>query len=89
MNTELRLNHTRAGSNKHGKSAKDNSFTDLVKILTCQKQHQEALFKASKQHATGTYHSKQRHGMNLHKSYNKSPLLIMSQKGTENKMAPM
>ena len=33
MNTELQLNHTRAGSNKHGKSAKDISFTDLVKIL--------------------------------------------------------
>ena len=37
QNTELRLNHTRIGSNKHGKSAKDISFTDLVKILTCQK----------------------------------------------------
>ena len=37
MNIELRLNHTRACSNKHGKSAKDISFTDLVKILTCQK----------------------------------------------------
>ena len=35
MNTELWLNHTIAGSNKHGKSAKDNSITDLVKILTC------------------------------------------------------
>ena len=35
MNTELRLNHTRAGSNKHGKSAKDISFIDLVKKLTC------------------------------------------------------
>ena len=36
MNIELWLNHTRAGSNKHGKSAKDISFTDLVKILTCE-----------------------------------------------------
>ena len=60
MNTELRLNHTRAGSNKHGKSAKDVSFTDLEKLLTCQKQHQEAMFIASKHHATGTYHSKTR-----------------------------
>ena len=33
MNIELRLDHTTAGSNKHGKSAKDISFTDLVKIL--------------------------------------------------------
>ena len=33
MNTELRLDLTITGSNKHGKSAKDISFTDLVKIL--------------------------------------------------------
>ena len=33
MNTELRLDHTTTGSNKHGKSAKDNRFTDLVKLL--------------------------------------------------------
>ena len=33
MNTELRLDHTITGSNKHGKSAKDISFPDLVKIL--------------------------------------------------------
>ena len=89
MNTELRLNNTRAGSKKHGKSAKDISFTDLVKILTCQKQHQEGLIRASKQHATGIYHSKQRHGMILLKAWNKSPLLNMSQKGTKYMMAPM
>ena len=28
MNTELRLDHTITGSNKHGKSAKDISLTD-------------------------------------------------------------
>ena len=33
MNTELRLEHNITGSNKHGKNAKDISFTDLVKIL--------------------------------------------------------
>ena len=33
MNSEIWLNHKRTGSNKHGKSAKDISFTDLVKIL--------------------------------------------------------
>ena len=32
MNTELRLDHTTAGSNKDGKSAKDNRFTDLAEI---------------------------------------------------------
>ena len=30
MSTELRLDHTITGSNKHGKSAKDIRFTDLV-----------------------------------------------------------
>ena len=33
MNTEPRLDHTTEGSNKHGKSAKDNRFADLVKLL--------------------------------------------------------
>ena len=33
MNTELRLVHNTAGSNKHGKSAKDIRFTDLEKLL--------------------------------------------------------
>ena len=33
MNTELRLDHNITGSNKHGKSAKDIRFPDLVKLL--------------------------------------------------------
>ena len=33
MNTELRLDHTTAGSNKHGKSPEDIRLTDLVKLL--------------------------------------------------------
>ena len=33
MNTEIRLDHITAGSNKHGKSVKDIRFTDLVKLL--------------------------------------------------------
>ena len=33
MNSELRLVHPIIGSNKHGKSAKDISFTDLEKLL--------------------------------------------------------
>ena len=33
MNTELRLVHNISSSNKHGISAKDNRFTDLVKLL--------------------------------------------------------
>ena len=33
MNTELRLDHNITDSNKHGKSARDNRFTDFVKLL--------------------------------------------------------
>ena len=33
MNTEIWLVHKITGSNKHGKSAKDIRFTDLVKLL--------------------------------------------------------
>src|SRR3954466_8186144 len=47
------------------------------------------LFRAMKQHATGTGRSKIRHGMNLLKALNKSPLLTISQKGSENKIPPM
>ena len=47
------------------------------------------MFRAIKKHATGTDHSKKRHGMNLLKAYNKSPLLAISQKGSEDMMAPM
>ena len=45
-------------------------------------------FGARLQHVTGTYHGKQRHGMNLLVAKIKSPLLTMSQKGSENMMAP-
>ena len=68
MNTELRLDHTITGSNKHGKSAKDVRFIDLGHYWTWHKQHQEAMFRASYQHATGTYNSKTRHGMILLKA---------------------
>ena len=37
MNTELLLVHNISSSNKHGKSAKDNRITDLVKNWTWQK----------------------------------------------------
>ena len=36
-----------------------------------------------------TYHGKAMHGMKLLKAYNKSPLLTISQKGSEDMMAPM
>jgi len=46
------------------------------------------MFRAIKQHATGTYHVKQRHGMLILKTKNKTPLLDMSQKGIENTIHP-
>ena len=51
--------------------------------------HQEAMFRARKLHATGTYHGKARHGMKLLKAYNKSPVVTMRQKGSENTIASM
>ena len=47
------------------------------------------MFRARKKHGTGTEHSKQRHAMNLLKAYNNNPLLTISQKGSEDMMAPM
>ena len=47
------------------------------------------MFRVIKQHVTETYHGKQRHGMNLIVAYNKNPLLTLSQKGTEDMVAPM
>ena len=41
MNTELQLVHNISSSNKHGKSAKDYRFTDLVKNWTWQKSASE------------------------------------------------
>ena len=37
MNTELLLVHNISSSNKHGKNAKDNRITDMVKNWTWQK----------------------------------------------------
>ena len=40
--------------------------------------HQEAMFRARKLYATGTYHGKERHVIKLLKAYNKIPLVTMS-----------
>ena len=42
------------------------------------------MFRAMKQHVTTSYHVKLEHGMNVLKAYNKSPLLTISQKGSQN-----
>ena len=48
-----------------------------------------ALFGATKEHATGPEHDKERHGMELLNKLNKSPLVTLSQKGSENTIASM
>ena len=76
MNTELYLEITITCSNTHDKIATFNNFR------LCRKYKHDAMFRAIKQHVTGTYHGKQRHGMNLLIAYIKSPLLTISQKGS-------
>ena len=49
--------------------------------------YQVALFGATKLHATGPEHGKVKHGMELLKELNKSPLVTLSQKGSENTIA--
>ena len=51
--------------------------------------HREAMFRARKLHATGPEHGKVKHGMELLKEINKSPLVTLSQKGSENTNASM
>ena len=59
MNTELSPGITRTCSNTNGKIASFNNFR------LCRKLQHDAMFRAIKQHVTGTYNVKQRHGMNL------------------------
>ena len=49
----------------------------------------DALFGAAKQHDTGPEHGKVKHGMELVRDLNKSPLVTLSQKGSENTIASM
>ena len=60
----------------------------LSEINTCLEiSDQIALFGATKLHATGPEHGKVKHGMELLKELNKSPLVTLSQKGSENTIA--
>ena len=50
---------------------------------------QVAHFGAAKLYATRSEHGKVKHGMELLKELNKSPLVTLSQKGSENTIASM
>ena len=83
MNNDLLLELTRTGLKQHGKNANDNSLTDLAEIhWAWQKQHQVAMFRASKLHATLTYVSKHDHGMIVLNALNKTPLQNLFQIST-------
>ena len=47
------------------------------------------MFRAIKQHATGTYHGKQRHGVLVPKTKNKTPSMNLFQRSTENMVGSM
>ena len=47
------------------------------------------MFRAIKQHVTGTYHGNQRHGKLILKTKNKTPLLNLFQRSTEKMVASM
>ena len=89
MNTELWIIQSIAGSNKHGKSAKDIRFTDLVKLLDMAETASCSNVQSTKStcYRNISWQSKAWHEAT--QTYNKSPLLTISQKGSENTMATM
>ena len=63
--------------------------SQTLKNWKWQKSASGAMFRARNQHATGTYRGKSRRGMKILKAYNNSPLVTMSQKGSENTITSM
>ena len=61
----------------------------MAKMHDKQISDQVAHFGATKLYATGPEHGKVKHGMELLKELNKSPLVTLSQKGSENTIASM
>ena len=60
-----------------------------MKLTLVWNSDQVAHFGATKLHATGPEHGEVKHGMELLKDLNKSPLVTLSQKGSENTIASM
>ena len=83
MNTELSSENNRTCSKAHGKIANNNSFRLGRNNIRLQ------CLELSNNMLQELIMAKKRHGMNLLIAYNKSLLLTMSQKGTEDMMAPM
>ena len=87
MNTELSPEITRTCSKGHGKIENNNRFPDLAEITV--HDGNSIRLQCSEHEINMLQHGKTKHGMNLLKAYDKSPLLTISQKGSENMMAPM
>ena len=71
------------------KNAYGKQISDLVKLTLVWNFRSDTLFGAWKLYATGPEHGKVNHGMELLKAINKSPLVTLSQKGSENTIASM
>ena len=71
------------------KNAFGKQISDLVKLTLVWNFRSDSTFGATKLYATGHEHGKVKHGMDLLKELNKSPLVNLSQKGSENTFASM
>ena len=89
MNTKLRPIHPLTGSNKHGKNAIGKQVSDLVKLTPVWNFRSGSTLWSMKTICYGPEHGKVKHGMELLKELNKSPLVTLSQKGSENTIASM
>ena len=89
MNTELWPIHPLTGSNKHDKSAIGKQISDLVKLTLVWNFRSGSTLRRKKLNDTGPEQGKVKHGMGLLKDLNKSPLVTLSQKGSENTIASM
>ena len=89
MNTELRPIHPLTGSNKHGKSAIGKQISDLVKLTLVWNFRSDSTLRSNKTICYRPEHGKVKHGMELLKELNKSLLVTLSQKGSENTIASM
>ena len=73
----------------HGKNAYGKQISDLVKLTLVWNFRSDSTLRSMKTICYRTEHGKVKHGMELLKDLNKSPLVTLSQKGSENIFASM
>lgn len=89
MLTELFLKLPRSLAKQHGKLTSDTDFQTVKSTVHGRKQIQDAMFRASKLYATGTFHGKNEHGRLVLNALNKTPSLNMFQRSTDMMIASM